>query len=256
MKRSISFVSLVALITVMAPMGLMKTQAQSVNTAWSCEFNEVIAEDTALVCDVAIKKEVSVNGGAFQDANTSGSAVTATTGDTVVWRITLTDMSDGGYVPAMDLLVSDILPSGVSYVSHTATDGTFDTNEWSLPVLLVDDETQAESSTLPAVLEIKSTATTVGLWENVATLTSMNCDGWCDYIDDTSENDSDNAFISVQAPVSQPQVLGSSTSTTPTSTPQVLASTGDKQVAAVIAVGLAIMATTLLLTRAVYVAKK
>lgn len=230
--------------------------AQFIDTAWSCEFSEALSEDSALICDVSVLKEVSINGGTYADANDTGSASVARVGDTVDWRITIQNLSQGGYVPTMDLLISDVLPGGVTYVSHDTTVGTYDAGAWDLPTIDFDDETQEEFSTLPAVLNIRTTANMVGLWENTATLTGMNCDGWCDYIDDDSENDSDNAFISVQAPVSQPQVLGASTSTTPTSTPQVLASTGDERIVTIITVGSAIMTCVLLLGKAVSLAKK
>ncbi|HEY4964221.1 MAG TPA: hypothetical protein VIH90_05990 [Candidatus Saccharimonadales bacterium] len=42
-------------------------------------------------CDLSVDKQVSVNGSAFVDAPTSASAVQAHVGDSVVWKITVTN---------------------------------------------------------------------------------------------------------------------------------------------------------------------
>ncbi len=206
-----------------------------------CFANEVQIEvDAQPACDLAINKEVSVNGGAFTPADTLGAAVQSTVGDTITWRITITDLSVG-YVPYTDIAVSDILPSQVSYVSHTASVGTYDQAEWVLPTSTMVGEFDYESL-LPAVLTIQTTATTVGVAQNTAAFSTVFCDGPCGYFDSNDANDSNDAFVRINLP-SQPQVLGSTT------TPQVLAATGTSSIVLTIAVGTGLVLAAIFLQR-------
>lgn len=201
--------------------------AQEFSSTRACRLtNEVMQEE--YLCDVEVNKQVSVNNGTFIDADTAGSASSATVGDTVTWKITITDNSFGFYEPDLEMLIADILPDGFSYVSHTVTSGEYIDGEWVLPTQIYVGEQEEQVSTLPAELVIITTADKAGTWENIATINSMNCDGWCDYEDGDSSNDSNSAFISV-VEQTVPRVLGDSTTATPpVSTPQVLAATGSK----------------------------
>jgi uncharacterized repeat protein (TIGR01451 family) len=163
-------------------------------------------------CDLQVDKQVSVNGGAFVEADSSADAASAHVGDTVTWKITVSGDNSG--TPQGTVFVYDALPSGVSFVSYVASSGTYDTtsgdffqNYWDLPL------TSDGSSTLPATLTITSKATTVGLAQNTAEITKYDtghCDGGCIYADADPDNNSDDAWVNVQT---EPQVLGSSTTT-------------------------------------------
>ena len=193
--------------------------------------------DSQGTCDLAVDKQVSFNGGPFVEADTSADAAQGHVGETVVWKITVTNTSTSGFEPTGTVYVQDILPSaGVSYVSSTATAGSYITsgffqNYWELPLLQSDGE-DGFVTTLPATLTITSTATSVGLFQNTATLAKYDngrCDGGCTYADDNDSNDSNDAWID---PSTQPQVLGSST-TDPT-----LTNTGSGVTESIVAGGL------------------
>jgi uncharacterized repeat protein (TIGR01451 family) len=194
-------------------------------------------------CDLSIQKEVSVNGGAFFDANTPGDAVNAQVGDTITWLITVTNNLPST-APVGDIAVTDAIPAGVQYVSDSATTGSYDetTDLWEISVGTFDEVNY--NSNLPAQLEIVTTAASVGLVENRADL-SASCGGDCEYEDGDTSNNFDLAYVNIQ---SKPQVLGDST----TSTPQVLAlvDTGSGQVAAQIAIGVSIIALAWVARRA------
>ena len=179
-------------------------------------------------CDLGILKEVSVNGGAFVDANTSPDAAQAALGDSVVWRVTVTNPSvpDDGFIPVGDVLVADVLPSGVSFNSSTASEGSYDntSNTWEF--------TMGLSTTFPIVLTINTTSTSIGLFENVASFDEY-CfpSGDCNiepYGDINPENNTDNAFVNIGGP---PVVLGETT-------PVVLAATGSGVTESLVAAGL------------------
>lgn len=226
--------------------------AQESPATWFCWQDEVmLEEDVTPLCDVELNKEVSVNGGAFVSADTSEAAAQALIGDTVTWRITVTDMSVGGYQINYELLIDDILPTGVSYVSHVASVGNYDQSQWELPVTVWNEQEQPESA-LPATLVIQTTAAQVGTWENNAVITSAGCDGWCNYEDENGQNDANSAFVRIVQPT-VPQVLGSSTTTTPAATPQVLAATGTVNVLLTILAGIGIAGLTVVLRRRVAV---
>jgi len=171
------------------------------------------------LCDLAVNKQVSVNGGAFVNADTAADAASAHIGDTVTWKITVTNNSPS-LTPQGTVYVNDVLPSGVTYQSSTASSGEYITdssnfffNDWHLPLRNPDT-----STTLPATLTITTKASSVGQFQNIATLAKYDggqCDGGCTYADANPSNDSDDAWVNIQT---APQVLGEST----TSTPQVL----------------------------------
>lgn len=202
--------------------------------------NQIVSVDERQVCDLSVDKQVSVNGGAFVEADTSADAAQAHVGDTITWKITVTNTSTEGLTPHGTVYVSDVLPSGVAYVSSSATSGNYLTsglfaNDWYLP-LLQSDGGDGFVTTLPATLTITSTSTSTGLFKNTATLAKYDqgsCDGGCTYVDGDPTNDSNDAWID---PSAKPAVLGSSTTAT-------LANTGSGTTESIIAGGL-IVATT------------
>lgn len=176
-------------------------------------------------CDLAIDKQVSVNGGAYADADTSDAAANAVVGDTVVWKVIVTN-TDPTFTPLGTVYISDILPSGLTYNSHVASDGdyhpsdgSFFENKWWLPLAHMDGDSLVTN--LPATLTINTTITSVGLIKNTAAITNYDpgsCDGGgCIFGDDDGDNNSNDAYINVSA---KPVVLGESSTT-----PQVLALT-------------------------------
>jgi uncharacterized repeat protein (TIGR01451 family) len=171
---------------------------------------------TTTGCDLSVDKQVSVNGGDYSEADTSADAAQANVGDTITWKITVTNNSDEGLTPAGTVYVSDVLPSaGVSYVSSSASAGDYITsgffaNNWLLPL------SDGSTSNLPATLTITSTSIATGLFQNIATLSKYDtghCDGGCTYADSDSSNDSDDAWID---PSAKPSVLADSTTLTNT----------------------------------------
>lgn len=167
---------------------------------------------------MSLSKEVSINGGPFFAANDTASAPTAFTGDVVQYRITIDDVTnvDYEYYIAGTAFVYDFFPSGVSYLSHTASVGTYDpvAGNWLF--------TLSGSETYPLTLTINATALTEGEVENAAFLAGHLCDGLqienaCEYFDANSQNNGDNAWVNV---FTAPVVLGETTAK-----PQVLAET-------------------------------
>ncbi len=189
----------------------------------TCTFrtNAEVSQDiqTTEGCDLGVDKLVSVNGGTFQEADTSSAAAQATVGDTVTWKIIITNNSDG-MTPQGRVYIKDVLPSGVTYVSNTATDGvyhpndgSFDANLWNLPTQK-DDGDGGFVTTLPATLLITTKASSTGLFENVAALAYYDpgtCDGGrCAYTDDDLANNQNSAWLD---PSAAPVVLGASSTT-------------------------------------------
>lgn len=224
--------------TLMAPLSLgAVAYAQQATTPLKCSFrgSEEFPEGA---CDLAVDKLVSVNGGAFVEADTSADAAQAQVGDTITWKIILTNESSDGFTPYGWAHVKDLLPSGVSYVSSSATIGVYNTsgsfvNEWTVPLANSDG-----FSNLPATLTIVSTSTATGLFQNTAELTGYEYpfgpDGAVPYQDDNDSNDSNDAWID---PSGKPVVLADSTTTSGT-----LANTGDNTLASAIAGGLIVVA--------------
>ncbi len=191
-----------------------------------------IQEDTLAVCDLGVQKQVAINSGALDDANTIATAVKANIGSTITYKITID--SFGTTLPYGVYYVKDVLPTQLQYVAHQTVSGSYETttNLWVL-----DD-----SMVFPASLTITATVVSGGLIDNVAGLEFFaNCAAECatnEYSDDNLQNNSDHAYINV---ASTPQVLGASTTT-----PQVLAETGSSLVLQSIAAVLIIGATVVI----------
>lgn len=229
-----------SLVGVFNLLAVVPAGAQSAPSWQLCTSNGIL-QDAIPTCDLGITKEVSINGEPFAPADTESEASSALIGDTVTWRITVTDLSTAGLFAYLTVDVSDILPAGVEYVSHTASIGTYDQTIWSFPTASLSGEFDYDSK-LPAVLTIESTATTVGVWENRADFDAMHCDGKCEYQDGNSANNSDSAFINID--VNDPQVLAASTGD-----PEVLAETGTSSVLLTVMVGLTLIGVTFALRR-------
>lgn len=204
--------------TLIAPLALSAVAHAAEQTVVSCATNNeiVLVPDERQICDLTIDKLVSVNGGAFVEADTSADAAQAHVGDTITWKIVLTNTSSEGLVPHGIVYINDILPSGgVTYVSSSATVGNYITsgffaNDWYVP-LLQSDGGDGFVTSLPATLTITSTSSSVGLFQNTATLVKYDpgfCDGGCTYVDGDPTNDSNDAWID---PSAKPVVLAETT---------------------------------------------
>lgn len=225
-KRALFAVA--GVITIMAPLSLSAVaHAQTALDIQSlkCRYTSDGTFYTSQGCDLAVDKQVSVNGGAYVEAHTAGDAAQATIGDTITWKITISNPNAGESLgqPFGLVRVSDVLPTaGVSYdgTSYTASKGAYTSDVWEF--VLFDGSTN-----LPATLTIVTHATATGSFENKAILsdynpcTSENNCGWQGgYSDADSGNDQNSAWID---PSAGPQVLAD---TTTASSGQVLADTG------------------------------
>jgi uncharacterized repeat protein (TIGR01451 family) len=219
-------------VSLVAPFGLGAVAHAAEIQVLSCATsNEVVSVDGPIpICDLAIDKQVSVNGGTYVEADTSADAAQAQVGDTVTWQITVTNNSSAGYNPGGFVYVKDDIPSGFNLTSSNPSVGTWGVyapDVWSIP-LSTDG-----SSNLPATLTFTTTATAAGLFDNTALFLrfdSFGCpDGGCAYHDGDPSNDSNDAWVD---PSAKPVVLADST-TAPT-----LVNTGSGTAASVAAVGL------------------
>ena len=161
-----------------------------------CSFYDgEFPSDTTEGCDLVVTKLVSINGGAFVDANSADAAAQARVGDNVQWKIVVTDNSDEGNTPFGIVTLHDVLPVGVTAGSTTTSTGTYDAGNWVFTI----------GENLPATLILNSTAATPGLVKNTAAFTDYdpdNCDGPCvdpPYFDADNSNNTNDAFVNVVA---------------------------------------------------------
>lgn len=205
-------------------------------TSTGGEFPEV--SNNVYDCDLSVNKQVSVNGGAFVDADSSATAASAYVGDTITWKITVQN-TNTELTPRGTAYISDILPAGVSFNSSVASngefignDGSYFANNWVLPLLRTDGDSLVTA--LPATLTITTTANAIGLLKNTATLSKYDngqYDGGAVYKDANSTNDTNDAYVNIQ---SKPQVLAATTSTPATPAAQeTLAETGTQTISTV-----------------------
>ncbi|HLG91004.1 MAG TPA: hypothetical protein VI336_02495 [Candidatus Saccharimonadales bacterium] len=191
---------------------------------------QCVQEEPIDNCDLGIKKEVSVNGGTFLDANASAEAANAVVGDTVTWRITVDrEGTDFDGFPVGTIIVGDNLPSGVTYISTSTSDGsTYDESSdiWQFTLDI--------PTTYPVTLTINTTAAGIGLAQNIAFLSGYICDvsDFCEdsgeYSDSNRLNNGDEAWVNISA---APVVLAEST-------PVVLAATDSGITESLVAAGL------------------
>ncbi len=223
--------------TLLTPLGLntvAHAQAALDIQSLKCRHNSDGIYYSPQGCDLAVDKQVSINGGSFLDADSSADAAQAHVGDTVTWKITVSNPNQESLGEPFGLVrVSDILPTaGVSYdgSSYTASTGTYSGDVWQFALFDTSNSDNPHTN-LPATLSIVTHSTATGLFKNTATLTDYNpctdetnC-GWQGaYGDADSSNDSNDAWID---PSGKPAVLADST----TNTSGTLANTGDSTVA-------------------------
>ena len=103
---------------------------------------------------VYLEVEKTVSNGTVTDAK----HVTATHGETVTFIVSVTN---DGMLAEANVTLNDTLPSGLDYVSATATAGSYDAGSGQWTFRVDAGET--------AVLDIVARANATGTWENVAT---------------------------------------------------------------------------------------
>ena len=177
-----------------------------------CYYNNDDIYENDDGCDLAIDKQVSTDGGAsFEDATTVGEAQTVTVGDTVIWKITVTNDGPQDSYPGGLVTVSDILPEGVTLTNASASTGEYSDSQWTITLANYYDLFNEDyQEPLPATLTLTTTVTTAGVIENTATLSDYNPNdcggdgtaGLCEdpyYSDANSANNSWSAFVNVAA---------------------------------------------------------
>jgi len=169
-------------------------------TNLECRYSEVeISEVGIESCDLAIIKQVKINNGEYVAAGSTAQAAQAKVGDTVTWKITVSNNSTHNENPFGIVKVHDSLPSLLTLTAANASSGEYDSSS--------GDWTFTLENNLPATLVITSTAKHSGTAQNTATLTDYqpdNCDGPCQdppYVDANSANNTSSAFVHIAAPV-------------------------------------------------------
>lgn len=117
----------------------------------------------------------------------------APAGNNVVFTLTAIN---NGTSPATGITVTDILPSGFTYLSSSASQGTYDntTGIWSVGALAAGDD---------ATLTITATVNVVGSYQNTVSISGTEAD---------TNNSNDNASVTVTPSVSQPVFAAGSSS--------------------------------------------
>lgn len=117
----------------------------------------------------------------------------APAGNNVVF--TLTAINNGSS-PATGVTVTDILPSGFTYLSSSASQGTYDntTGIWSVGALAAGDD---------ATLTITAIVNVAGSYQNIVSISGADAD---------TNNSNDNASVTVTPSVSQPVFAAGSSS--------------------------------------------
>lgn len=173
--------------------------------------------NTSFGCDIAIDKQVSVGSSSFTEAQTAAAAVPAQVGDTVTWKVTINNNSYNKR-PIGELTVDDLLPSGVTYDSYSATTGVYtsSTGEWTFDL----------AGKVQPILTIVTTANATGLTENTATMAEYlpPCSHQqVPFSDFDGSNNTANAFINVPTPA--PVTPPTTTTTTPSAPTAILGAT-------------------------------
>lgn len=120
-----------------------------------------VSEIYLLNPDVQIEKEVKVNDGDFTKNHT-----TAKNGDTLTYQMTV---KNTGATQVENVIVEDVVPAGLTYVSGGTYSGETNTVTWTIPAL-----DAGESTTVSFVATIDSD--TKGMIRNTAKITSINGD--------------------------------------------------------------------------------
>jgi uncharacterized repeat protein (TIGR01451 family) len=198
--KNVKTVLILAFFALAVAVPVLKTSmAQAEQVSLLCSYNSNVEIEsyhtTSEGCDLGIIKQVSINGGSYVDADTAGAAAAAQVGDSVTWKIFITNNSDQGNTPFGIVTVHDVLPAGVTAGDATANTGTYSNGDWVFTL---------GQKAAPSLI-INSTAATVGLVKNTATFTDYNpnnCDGECvdpPYFDSNNDNNTNDAFVNIAA---------------------------------------------------------
>ncbi len=185
-------------LTLMLP-ALVTTQAFADQQSQALECYSV-EDPTTEGCDLALTKQVSVNGSSYTEAETTATAPSAKVGDTISYKVTVTNDSDTNLVPQGSVTVTDNLPNSLTLDSAVASAGTYTDGSWTFDL----------SGNLPATLTLTTTANSAGVIENIAALTGYTASEVDPpYTDANNSNNSDEAYVDVSAvpkPVVTPPV--------------------------------------------------
>lgn len=204
MKRLKLLLTIAALTTTFSASAIATSYATGTQKL-QCKYNDQQYSQTDTwerICDLGLTKQVSVNGAAYVSAETSASAVSAKVGDSVSYKITVTNLSSTGYQPSGSVTLNDLLPTGITPGSTSASTGVYSGGVWTFTL---------SPSNLPATLVLNGVAASTGTIENIAllaTYTPKYCyDQDCKaitYADSNSENNQDQAYINVTSVVVPP----------------------------------------------------
>ena len=118
-------------------------------------------------------------------------------GDVVTWTLSITNNETNATSPASGVVVSDVLPSGVTFVNANTANGSFAGNQWTL----ADPLAPGDTATLTVMTTIDAGVTGGTVLTNVAEVTAQNetdFDSVPDNDDgDQSEDDEDNASVTL-----------------------------------------------------------
>ena len=179
-----------ATLTIAATVASPAAQTNTATVSDADQFDSNTANNTASAtvtpqqADLALTKTVS--------------AATRTVGDQVTFTVTVTN---AGPASATSVRVSDVLPAGLSFVSATASQGTYTaaTGVWNVGTV---------TTATPATLTLTATVVSAGAIANTASITAA------DQFDPTSVNSSASAAVTAQQPsVTLPPTGASSTNT-------------------------------------------
>src|SRR5258708_7003277 len=109
-----AIIAVVGAVSLLAPLslGAVAHAADEFPDVLYCLNNLEVQPNEPPTCDLKIDKQVSINGSAYAEADTSPEAVQAVIGDTVTWKITVSNTSCMGQIPVGKATVHDVLPSG------------------------------------------------------------------------------------------------------------------------------------------------
>ncbi len=175
-----------------------------------------IDNQSVTVPDLAIDKQVSINGEAYTEADTNLDSALAYIGQTISWKINVISISNN-YTSngATSITVSDLIPNQFTFQSFTTTVGSYDQNTgvWLIPLPI--------SSSPGETITIVTKASTASQFiKNTAALTSINSiideeSSSTDFSDGNIANNSNDAVVTVQTKPDSPHVLGESTTNDP-----------------------------------------
>jgi LPXTG-motif cell wall-anchored protein len=222
---------------------LLSAQAMVAHAAPLTNCNQAVITESqcVLLGDLAIDKQVKVDVGDFEPADTSITAASTYIGQMVIWRITISNTQETGYgSQGYQLLVNDVIPAQFSVESVLASAGSYDstTGVWTLPLPILG----IASETLTITTKAQNSGTTIENNARISATLPVEGEVTTPFSDDNSLNDQNSAFITVKTKPDEPvviptnqQVLGAST----------LANTGDTATTKYLAGSILLSATLL-----------